>query len=57
MSKPMKTQDLPCSQVALAQDLPEHHLKRGNIATVVEHYPYSLEGFGVPDVTVEVAAS
>ncbi len=53
------------SQVALAEDLPEHHLKRGDVATVVEHYPmpgeaedgYSLEGFDLPQVTVEVAAS
>ena len=53
------------SQVALAEDLPEHYLKREDIATVVEHYPmpddeddgYSLEGFGVPNITVEVAAS
>ena len=27
------------SQVALAEDLPKHHLKRGDSATVVEHYP------------------
>ncbi len=61
----MKTQYPLFSQVALAEDLPEHHLKRGDIATVVEHYPmpndeddgYSLEGFGVPNVTVEVSAS
>ncbi len=41
------------SQVALVQDLPEHNLKRGDIATIVEYYPmpegeedgYSLEGF------------
>lgn len=53
------------SQVALAKDLPEHHLKRGDTATVVEHYSmpeeqedgHSLEGFRVPHVTVEVAAS
>lgn len=53
------------SQVALAKDLPEHHLKRGDIATIVEHYPsregkedgYSLEGFDVPNITVEVDAS
>ncbi|MBD1872070.1 DUF4926 domain-containing protein [Nodosilinea sp. FACHB-131] len=53
------------SQVALAKDLPEHHLKRGDIATVVEHYPsregredgYSLEGFDLPSITVEVDAS
>ena len=52
------------SQVALAEDLPEHNLKRGDIATVVEHFPmpdgedgYSLEGFDVPHVTIELAAS
>ncbi|NJL67281.1 MAG: DUF4926 domain-containing protein [Microcoleus sp. SM1_3_4] len=53
------------SQVALAGDLPEYNLKRGDIATIVEHYPmpegeedgYSLEGFDVPQVTLEVAAS
>ncbi|WP_414859150.1 DUF4926 domain-containing protein [Nostoc sp. KVJ3] len=27
------------SQVALAQDLPEYNLKRGSVATIVEHYP------------------
>jgi hypothetical protein len=61
----MKTQYPLFSQVALAEDLPEHHLKRGDIATVVEHYPmpdekedgYSLEGFGVPNITIEVSAS
>ena len=35
----MKTQYPLFSQVALAEDLPEHHLKRGDIATVVEYYP------------------
>lgn len=53
------------SQVALVQDLPEYNLKRGDMATIVEHYPmpegeedgYSLEGFDVPQVTLEVAAS
>ena len=61
----MKNQYPLFSQVALAEDLPEHHLKRGEIATVVEYYPmpdgeadgYSLEGFGVLNVTVEVTAS
>lgn len=61
----MKTQYPLYSQVALAEDLPEYNLKRGAIATIVEHYPmpegdedgYSLEGFNVPNVTVEVAAS
>lgn len=53
------------SEVVLLQDLPIHNLKRGAIATVVEVYPvgnleqsgYSLEGFNVPDVTVEVTES
>lgn len=53
------------SQVALAEGLPEYPLKRGEIATVVEHYSmpdeaedgYSLEGFGVPNITIEVSAS
>ncbi len=61
----MKTQYPLYSQVALAEDLPEYNLKRGAIATIVEHYPmpesgedgYSLEGFNVPNITVEVAAS
>ncbi len=53
------------SQVILAEDIPEHCLKRGDRATVVEYYPmpdneddgYSLEGFDVPNITIEVAAS
>ncbi|MEB3336647.1 MAG: DUF4926 domain-containing protein [Leptolyngbyaceae bacterium] len=53
------------SQVALTEDLPQYHLKRGEIATIVEHYPmaegeedgYSLEGLEVPHVTIEVSAS
>jgi hypothetical protein len=61
----MKTQYPLFSQVALTEDLPEYHLQRGDIATVVEHYPmpdeeedgYSLEGFRVPNITVEVSAS
>ncbi|MGF1571064.1 MAG: DUF4926 domain-containing protein [Nodosilinea sp.] len=61
----MKHQYPLFSQVALAEDLPKHHLNRGDIATIVEHYPmpnkeddgYSLEGFGMSNVTVEVAAS
>ena len=61
----MKTQYPLYSQVALAEDVPEYNLKRGAIATIVEHYPmpegnedgYSLEGFNVPNITVEVAAS
>ncbi|HEY9749801.1 MAG TPA: DUF4926 domain-containing protein [Allocoleopsis sp.] len=61
----MKVQYPLFSQVALAQDLPEQNLKRGDIATVVEHFSmpdgeedgYSLEGFDVPHVTIELAAS
>lgn len=52
------------TQVALRQDLPEYGLKKGSIATIVEHYPmpanqeggYSLEGL-IPNDTVEVAES
>ncbi|MBE9125373.1 MULTISPECIES: DUF4926 domain-containing protein [unclassified Coleofasciculus] len=61
----MKLQYPLFSQVALAHDLPEYSLKRGDIATIVEYYPmaegeedgYSLEGFDLPQVTIEVAAS
>ena len=61
----METQHSLFSQVALAEDLPEYCLKRGDVATVVERYSmpdgqedgYSLEGFDVDCVTVEVAAS
>lgn len=60
----MKVQYPLFSQVALAQDLPDYNLKRGAVATVVEHYPmsegedgYSLEGLNVPQITVEVTAS
>lgn len=60
----MKTEYPLFSQVALAEDLPEYNLKRGAIATIVEHYPmaegedgYSLEGFHVPTITIEVSAS
>ncbi len=61
----MKVQYPLFSQVALTEDLPKHNLKRGEIATIVEYYPmpegeedgYSLEGFDVPQVTIEVAAS
>ena len=53
------------SHVVLLQDMPLHHLKRGDIATVVEHYPmpnpeedgYSLEGLDVPNITIEVSAT
>lgn len=53
------------SEVVLLQDLPTYNLKRGSVATIVEYYAmehleqngYSLEGFNVPNVTVEVAES
>jgi hypothetical protein len=53
------------SEVVLLQDIPAYKLMRGSVATVVEHYPmtglqqdgYSLEGFNIPNVTVEVAES
>ena len=53
----MKVQHPLFSQVALAQDLPEHNLKRGDIATIVEHYPMPEGEEDVPQVTLEVAAS
>ena len=61
----MKPQYPLFSQVALTGDLPPYHLKRGDIATIVEDYSmpepqedgYSLEGFDVPQVTIEVTAS
>lgn len=61
----MKIQYPLFSQVALAEDLPKYNLKRGDTAIIVEHYPmpegeedgYSLEGFDLPQVTIEVAAS
>jgi hypothetical protein len=53
------------SQVVLTEDFPDHHLQRGAIGIIVEHYPmpnpeedgYSLEGFNLPNVTLEVSAS
>lgn len=61
----MKGQFPLFSQVVLLQDLPLYNLKRGEIATVIEHYSmpapqedgYSLEGLGVPNITVEVSES
>ncbi|MCC5897587.1 MAG: DUF4926 domain-containing protein [Phormidium sp. BM_Day4_Bin.17] len=61
----MKPQYPLFSQAALTGDLPQYHLKRGDIAMIVEHYSmpeaqedgYSLEGFDVPQVTIEVTAS
>jgi Domain of unknown function (DUF4926) len=53
------------TQVALAQDVPAHNLKRGAVGTIVERYPmsegeqegYSIEGFDLPNITLEVPAS
>ena len=53
------------SEVVLLQDIPTYNLKRGSVATVVEYYPmngleqdgYSLEGFNMQNVTIEVAES
>lgn len=52
------------SQVILKEDIPEFGIKKGAIATIVEHYPipdhkedgYSLEGL-IDDDTVEVSES
>jgi hypothetical protein len=54
------------TQVILKEDIPKYKLKKGDVATIVEHYPrpngeedgYSLEGFdAVVNNTVEVRAS
>jgi S1-C subfamily serine protease len=49
------------NQVALARDIPEDGLKKGDIATVVEHHPvssgedgYSLEVFNALGETIVV---
>jgi hypothetical protein len=50
------------SRVALAEDLPEHCLRRGDVATIVEHHlgrpgqepGYSLEVFNAVGDTVDV---
>ncbi|MCL1463876.1 DUF4926 domain-containing protein [Argonema galeatum A003/A1] len=49
----------------MREDIPKYDLKKGDVATIVEHYPmpedqeegYSLEGFNVETITVEVAES
>lgn len=53
------------TQVTLKEDIPEYNLQKGDTATIVEYYPmpegeengYSLEGFDVPKITVEVGES
>lgn len=49
------------SRVALREDFPNHKLKRGDVATVVEHHPvrtgedgYSLEVFNAIGETIAV---
>ncbi len=50
------------SRVALAEDLPERRLRRGDVAVVVEHHPgrpdqepgYSLELFNALGETIDV---
>jgi hypothetical protein len=50
------------TRVALKTDLPEHRLRRGDVATVVEHHPgragqepgYSLEVFSAVGDTLAV---
>ncbi len=52
-------------KVVLAENIPSLNLKRGDLATIVEHYPmpdgeedgYSLEGLDVAEVTIEVSVS
>ena len=53
------------TQVALKEGIPEYNLQKGDIATIVEYYPtqegeedgYSLEGFDLPQITLEVTES
>jgi hypothetical protein len=49
------------SQVALREDFPKYRLRRGDVATVVEHHPvqngedgYSLEVFNAVGETIAV---
>jgi len=50
------------SRVALAEDLPDRHLRRGDVASVVEHHPgrpsqepgYSLEVFNAVGETIDL---
>lgn len=53
------------TQVALKEDMLEYNLQKGDVATIVEHYPtpegeedgYSLEGFNLSQITLEVTES
>ncbi|NJN73969.1 MAG: DUF4926 domain-containing protein [Limnothrix sp. RL_2_0] len=52
------------SKVVLTQDFPEQNLQRGATGIIVEHYPmtdqedgYSIEGFDIPEITLEVRRS
>lgn len=42
-------------RVALAQDLPEHHLRKDDIAVVVEQLPPTEESQGEPGYALEVS--
>ena len=42
------------SEVALARDIPEHGLSRGNVATVVEHLPATKATRGEEGYVLEV---
>jgi Domain of unknown function (DUF4926) len=49
------------TKVALSQDFPRHQLRRGDVATIVEHHPvadnedgYSLEVFNAVGETIAV---
>jgi hypothetical protein len=52
----------PFIRVALTKDLPQHHLRRGDVATIVESHPgrpgqepgYSLEVFNAVGETIAV---
>ena len=50
------------SRIALAEDLPQEHLRRGDVATIIEHYEgrpgqepgYELEVFNAVGETIAV---
>jgi hypothetical protein len=41
-------------RVALAQDLPEHGLRRGDVAVIVEHLPPTPESHGEEGYALEI---
>ncbi len=51
----------PFTRVVLREDMPKHHLHRGDVATIVDHHPvadgedgYSLEVFNAVGETIAV---